>query len=111
MKHDVRMRGFAERVDVEVVEAFLAERANPLAEEPVGLLESVGRVLAEDVRAEVDVPGFPRSAMDGYAIRGEESITHTDFTTGVAYMEFTEAVRSSWQRGVAVSLPLTRAAL
>jgi hypothetical protein len=45
------------------------------------------------------------------AIRGEESITHTDFTTGVAYMEFTEAVRSSWQRGVAVSLPLTRAAL
>ena len=45
------------------------------------------------------------------AIRGEESITHTDFTTGVAYMEFTEAVRSLWQRGVAVSLPLTRAAL
>ena len=25
--------------------------------------------------------------------------------------EFTEAVRASWQRGVAVSLPLTRAAL
>ena len=25
-----------------------------------------------DVEAAVDVPGFPRSAMDGYAIRGEE---------------------------------------
>ena len=73
MKHDVRMRGFSERVDVEVVEAFLAERSGPLAEESVPLLESVGRVLAEDVRAEVDVPGFPRSAMDGYAVRGQES--------------------------------------
>lgn len=73
MKHDVRMRGFAERVDVEVVDRYLAESARALAGEPVDLLETVGRVLAEDVRAEVDVPGFPRSAMDGYAIRGEES--------------------------------------
>ena len=73
MKHDVRMRGFAERVDVEVVDAFLTENANALDGEPVALLDCVGRVLAENVTAEVDVPGFPRSAMDGYAIRGEES--------------------------------------
>ena len=45
------------------------------------------------------------------AIRGTERITHTDFTTGVKYMQFTEAVRSSWQRGVAVPVPLTRSAL
>jgi molybdopterin molybdotransferase len=73
LKHDVRMRGFAKRVDVEVVLAFLADHARALPAEPVALLESVGRVLAENVTAEVDVPGFPRSAMDGYAIRGEES--------------------------------------
>jgi molybdopterin molybdotransferase len=73
LKHDVRMRGFAKRVDVEVVDAFLADHARALPAEPVALLESVGRVLAENVTAEVDVPGFPRSAMDGYAIRGEES--------------------------------------
>lgn len=73
MKHDVRMRGFAERVDVEVVDAFLLEHACALPAEDVPLLECVGRVLAEDVKSEVDVPGFPRSAMDGYAIRGEES--------------------------------------
>ena len=73
MKHDVRMRGFAERVDVEVVDAFLSDHARALPGEPVPLLECVGRVLAEDVTSEVDVPGFPRSAMDGYAILGEES--------------------------------------
>lgn len=73
MKHDVRMRGFAERVDVEVVDAYLERHSASLASESVPLLESVGRVLAEDVVADVDVPGFARSAMDGYALAGEES--------------------------------------
>jgi molybdopterin molybdotransferase len=73
LKDDVRMRGFAARVDVEVVDAFLAEHSNLLEAESVPLLESVGRVLAEGVDSEVDVPGFARSAMDGYALRGEES--------------------------------------
>ena len=40
------------------------------------------------------------------AIRGQEEITHTDFLTGVKYMEFTEAVYRSRQSGAAVGLPL-----
>ena len=40
------------------------------------------------------------------AIRGEETITHTDFDTGVKYMEFTEAVSRSMSSGAAISLPL-----
>ena len=40
------------------------------------------------------------------AIRGEEVITHTDFDTGVKYMEFTEAVTRSMQSGTAIALPL-----
>lgn len=79
MPRDVRMRGFAERTDVEDVEDFLFTRAAPLPAESVPLLECVGRVLAEAVVAEVDVPGFPRSAMDGYAIRGEESFGASDY--------------------------------
>jgi molybdopterin molybdotransferase len=67
------MRGFAERADVEEVQAFLAEEVARLGPEPVDLLACVGRVLAEDVISEFDVPGFARSAMDGYAIRGEDS--------------------------------------
>ncbi len=73
MARDVRMKGFAERADVEVVEAFLAERTRALPAEAVDLLECVGRVIAEDVSAEVDVPGFARSAMDGFAVRGEDT--------------------------------------
>lgn len=40
------------------------------------------------------------------AIRGEEIITHTDFDTGVKYMEFTEAVTRSMAYEAAVSLPI-----
>ncbi|MDH3212511.1 MAG: molybdopterin molybdotransferase MoeA [Myxococcales bacterium] len=70
---DVRMKGFAERADVEEVEGFLTRHGRVLAAESVELLASAGRVLAEDVRAEVDVPGFPRASMDGYAVRGEDT--------------------------------------
>jgi molybdopterin molybdotransferase len=70
---DVRMKGFAERADVEEVLRFLAERVRPLPAEPRELADCVGAVLAEDVRASCDVPGFARSAMDGYAVRGEDT--------------------------------------
>ncbi len=70
---DVRMKGFAERADVEEVQTFLAKTVARLGAEPVELLGCVGRVLAEQVRSEFDVPGFARAAMDGYAIRGEDS--------------------------------------
>ena len=41
--------------------------------EEVALAEALGRVLAEDVRAEVDVPGFDRSNMDGFAVRAADT--------------------------------------
>jgi molybdopterin molybdotransferase len=40
-----------------------------LGAERIGLLEAVGRVIAEDVRSLRDVPGYANSAMDGYAVR------------------------------------------
>jgi molybdopterin molybdotransferase len=40
--------------------------------ESIPLLESAGRVLAEDVATDVDMPPFPRSSMDGYAVRSED---------------------------------------
>jgi predicted dehydrogenase len=40
------------------------------------------------------------------AIRGERPVTHTDFLTGVRYMQFTEAVARSSRHQVPVALPL-----
>ena len=41
--------------------------------EPVATAEALGRVLAEDISAPVDLPHFARSAMDGYAVRAEDT--------------------------------------
>jgi molybdopterin molybdotransferase len=48
------------------------ERVRPLASETVGLDEAAGRVLAAPALATVDLPPFPSSAMDGYAVRAAD---------------------------------------
>jgi putative molybdopterin biosynthesis protein len=48
----------------------LALRPDP---ETVALAEARGRVTAQRVDATLDVPGFDRSAMDGYAVRAEDT--------------------------------------
>jgi molybdopterin molybdotransferase len=67
------MRGFQDRAEVEDVLDLLDARVGPLPGEMVALAEAAGRVLAEDVISDVAVPGFDRSAMDGYALRAEET--------------------------------------
>lgn len=46
--------------------------AHPSGTEVVPLESVRGRVLAIDVAAPFDVPGFANSAMDGFALRGDE---------------------------------------
>jgi molybdopterin molybdotransferase len=51
----------------------LAAVAAPLGAEPVPLTGALGRVLAADVAAGDDVPGFDNSAMDGFAVRAADT--------------------------------------
>lgn len=44
-----------------------------LDKEPVNLTGSLSRVLAEDIYANSDIPGFDNSAMDGYALRAQDT--------------------------------------
>lgn len=41
--------------------------------ESIGLLDAPGRILAQDVISAVNVPGHTNSAMDGYALRWEDT--------------------------------------
>lgn len=47
-------------------------KTEPLAAERVALGEALGRVLAEDVFADTDLPPFDRAQMDGYAVRSAD---------------------------------------
>ncbi len=46
---------------------------SPLGREQVRLAEALGRVLAEDVAAAIDVPPFDRSNFDGFAVRAADT--------------------------------------
>ncbi len=68
------MRPFKKLISAkEALRAILEEIKGIERTEKVPLLASFGRVLAEDVIADMDVPPFPRAAEDGYALRAEET--------------------------------------
>jgi molybdopterin molybdotransferase len=58
-----------ELIPLELYRREVLERVKPLEPIHLGLLEAHGCVLAADVVAPADVPGFANSAMDGYAVR------------------------------------------
>jgi molybdopterin molybdotransferase len=62
------MRGFAKRHTVAAALAWLDARLGLLGAETVPLHAGSARVLAVSVISDVDVPGFDRATMDGYAL-------------------------------------------
>lgn len=63
------MKNFFKVKDLETVLNYRAQF--PRVEiETVPLPETVGRVLAEDIIADDDLPDFPRAIVDGYAVQG-----------------------------------------
>jgi molybdopterin molybdotransferase len=53
--------------------SLVLERARPLPAELVPLAAAAGRVVAEPAPAHVDLPPFPSSAMDGFAVRATDT--------------------------------------
>lgn len=62
-------------IPVENALEIVLAHAPCLPVENVDFQDALGRFLAEDVSSDLDLPPFPRSAMDGYALRAED-VTH-----------------------------------
>jgi molybdopterin molybdotransferase len=63
----------AELLSLEEALERILGRVTPLGPEGVELWTAAGRVLADDAVAAVDLPPFPSSAMDGFAVRSEDT--------------------------------------
>jgi len=50
----------------------------PLGSERVELSQALGRILAQTVVAGVDVPGFDRSSVDGFAVHADDTVGASD---------------------------------
>jgi molybdopterin molybdotransferase len=57
----------------EALDALLADTPAAPAVETVALAGALGRILAEDRHARIDVPPLDNSAMDGFAVRSEDA--------------------------------------
>jgi molybdopterin molybdotransferase len=71
---------FPTRIGFDEAQAIVARIAahKSLSSERVSLAKAHGRVLAADLVATIDQPGFDNSAMDGFALR------HADIASGIA---------------------------
>ena len=67
------MQGFARRHTVHAALSWLDAHLHPLQPEDVPLRAAAGRVLAAPIVSGVDVPGFDRATMDGYALVAEST--------------------------------------
>jgi molybdopterin molybdotransferase len=63
----------AELLTIDEALERVLEHVRPLGVEDVAVEESLGRVVREPARAVVDLPPFPSSAMDGFAVRAAET--------------------------------------
>jgi molybdopterin molybdotransferase len=77
----VRLRGFQKLTPVENALQLLFDdlRIKRLSSVIIPLHEALNRVLAEDIIAEEDIPRFDRSAVDGYAVKAENTFRASQF--------------------------------
>ena len=76
---DVRMKGFSSRKTVEVALRWVDEHSLPLTEETIDLRDGSGRVLSQAVSSRIDVPGFDRAMMDGFAVQSNDTLGATPY--------------------------------
>jgi molybdopterin molybdotransferase len=63
----------ADLISIAEAQRLILERAKRLDAERVPIERAAGRVLAEPAAAAVDLPPFPSSAMDGFALRAADA--------------------------------------
>ncbi len=93
------MDSFFEVIGIEDAVA-MAGRFEPVATEEVALEEACGRVLADNVLADVDIPGFDRATMDGYALKAASTFGASE--SSPAFLTVVGEVRMGKAADVAV---------
>lgn len=118
MVSDIRMKGFQTRTSVQDFINLIDERVTLNGSETVKVTECYDRVLAETLYSPTDIPAFKRSAMDGYAVKGEETFgasTYNPINFRIVGQvtpgrEFLETVRSGETVQIMTGAPMPKGA-
>lgn len=70
---NIRLKGFYSLTPVDEAQELLLRRIRLIGSEKIAIDQALGRALAEELKPTVDIPAFDRAAMDGYAVKGEDT--------------------------------------
>ena len=75
MQHDARQTQFLNVITRDEATARFQQHLKlaPLGQQTMPLATALGRILAEDIQSTVDVPGFDRSNVDGFAVQAADT--------------------------------------
>ncbi|HKP66123.1 MAG TPA: molybdopterin biosynthesis protein, partial [Casimicrobiaceae bacterium] len=93
-QHDPRQTQFLNVVTRDEATARFQQhlKLEPLGTETIALGAALGRILARDVKSSVDVPGFDRSNVDGFAVQASD--THGAMEESVRTLALNDEVLS-----------------
>jgi len=107
-----RLKGFQKltRVDDALRTWLNVLRVKRCSEVTVPLNEALNRVLAEDIVAKEDLPRFDKSAVDGYALRAEDTTDASQFKPVIFQITEVEKLNSKQARQIWTGNPLPKGA-
>jgi len=93
------MKEFFKVTDLQTVLEYRTKFPQVKTEE-IPLLETVGRILAKDIVADDDLPDFPRSIVDGYAVKGASTFGSSE--SNPAYLTLSGSIAMGESPEIAV---------
>ena len=108
----VKLKGFQKLTNTdEALSSWLnALQIKKPKQTAVALEEALGRVLAEDVVAKDDLPRFDKSAVDGYAIKFEDSIGASQFKPAIFQLTENSEIQVNQAKQVWTGNPIPKGA-
>ena len=107
-----RLKGFEKLTKIDEALSIFLKKLKPerLGSEQIPIHAALGRVTAEDVQAKNDLPPFDRSAMDGYALKAQDTFGASQFNPKTFKLTENEEVREGEARQIWTGNPLPRGA-
>jgi molybdopterin molybdotransferase len=107
-----RLKGFAKLTNVdEALSIFLkALKPKKLEGVKVSIEEALSRVTAKDILAPIDLPPFDRSAVDGYAVRAQDTFEASQFKPKAIQITSEDSVSEGKAKQIWTGNPLPKGA-
>jgi len=107
-----RLKGFEKLTNVDDALSLFLNMLKPkkLDAESIPMADALERVAAENVAAPMDLPPFDRSAVDGYAVRAEDTFEGTQFKPKTLRVTQEEIVDKGQARQIWTGNPVPKGA-